>query len=107
EHVHESSPSMSGVLIALAGAAALVGVVGIPGIGNFGTWVFNEHAHEGELVPIVAALSILAAGLGILGGYALYKRWREPDPVRKLGRAYTLLDHKYYLDDIYLNGIVF
>ena len=31
---------------------------------------------------------------------------RASEPITKLGGAYTLLDHKYYLDDIYFGGIV-
>ncbi len=33
-------------------------------------------------------------------------RWREREPLRALGPAYTLLENKYFLDDIYLKGIV-
>ena len=36
----------------------------------------------------------------------MYRRWRTPDPVTHLGGVYTLLEHKYYLDDIYWNGII-
>jgi NADH:ubiquinone oxidoreductase subunit 5 (subunit L)/multisubunit Na+/H+ antiporter MnhA subunit len=39
-------------------------------------------------------------------GYGLYRRWRTPDPLRKLGPAYTLIERKYYIDDIYEKGIV-
>jgi NADH-quinone oxidoreductase subunit L len=53
-----------------------------------------------------AAVSILGAIAGIAVGYGLYRRWRERDPLRALGPAYALLERKYFLDDIYLGGIV-
>ena len=34
------------------------------------------------------------------------RRYRERDPIRSLGPLYTLLERKYYLDDIYMRGIV-
>ena len=36
----------------------------------------------------------------------MYRRWREPDPLRKLGPAYVFIERKYYLDDIYEKGLV-
>ena len=36
----------------------------------------------------------------------MYKQYRAPDPITKLGGAYDLLEHKYYLDDFYWGGIV-
>ena len=55
---------------------------------------------------LVAILSIVAVTIGIWGGYVVYRRWRTPDPITRLGPAYDLLEHKYYLDDLYWNGIV-
>jgi NADH-quinone oxidoreductase subunit L len=53
-----------------------------------------------------AAISILGALAGIAVGYGLYARWRARDPLRRLGPGYTLLERKYYLDDLYLRGVV-
>jgi len=50
--------------------------------------------------------STLAALLGIAAGYGLYDTYRERDPLRSLGPAYTLVSNKYYLDDVYWKGIV-
>jgi NADH:ubiquinone oxidoreductase subunit 5 (subunit L)/multisubunit Na+/H+ antiporter MnhA subunit len=36
----------------------------------------------------------------------VYRRWREPDPIRVLGPGFTLLSKKYYLDEIYWKGII-
>jgi len=53
-----------------------------------------------------AAISLLGAAAGVVVGYGLYRRWRVPDPLRRLGPAYTLLERKYYLDDVYERGLV-
>ncbi|MEX2420400.1 MAG: NADH-quinone oxidoreductase subunit L, partial [Actinomycetota bacterium] len=104
---HEAPRSMTWVLLALAGATVFVGFLGAPQLGAvFGQWVYFEEIEAAHFVPWVAAASIAAAVLGIAGGYALYKRYREPDPLRKLGPAYTLVSNKYYLDDIYWKGVV-
>jgi NADH-quinone oxidoreductase subunit L len=51
-------------------------------------------------------VSIAAVTVGIAGGYALYRRWTERDPIRSLGPVYTLLENKYYLDDVYWKGLI-
>jgi NADH-quinone oxidoreductase subunit L len=84
-----------------------VGLLGSPQLGAvFGQWVFFEELEEALFVPWIAALSTLAAIGGIAAGYALYRRYREPDPLRRLGPAYTVVSNKYYLDDLYWKGIV-
>jgi NADH-quinone oxidoreductase subunit L len=104
---HEAPRSMTGVLVALATATVFVGLLGSPQLGAvFGQWVFFEELEEALFVPWIAALSTLAALGGIAAGYALYRRYREPDPLRGLGPAYTLVSNKYYLDDLYWKGIV-
>jgi NADH-quinone oxidoreductase subunit L len=107
-HPHEAPWSMTGVLVALAAAAAFVGLLGAPQLGAvFGTWVFFEEVEEAHFVVWVAAASVLAAGVGIAAGSALYRRYRERDPLRSLGPVHTLLERKYFLDDFYLKGIIF
>ena len=104
---HEAPRSMTGVLVALAGAAVFVGLLGSPQFGAvFGQWVFFEEIEEALFVPWIAVASTAAAVVGIGAGYALYRRYRAPDPLRKLGPAYTLVANKYYLDDIYWKGVV-
>ncbi len=104
---HEAPRSMTGVLVALATATVFVGLLGAPMLGAvFGQWVFFEEIEEALFVPWIAVLSTLAAVGGIAAGYALYQRYREPDPMRSLGPAYTVVSNKYYLDDLYWKGIV-
>ena len=107
-HPHESPVSITGPLVALAVAAAGVGFVGAPQLGApFADWVhFGEEAHAEPFSYGFAAISIVGALLGLAAGYRLYARWRERDPLRALGPAYVLLENKYFLDDIYLRGIV-
>jgi NADH-quinone oxidoreductase subunit L len=106
-HPHESPLSITGPLVALAAATVFVGWLGAGPVGAaFFDWVFFEEPEEIHFVAWVAALSVGAVALGAGGGFALYRRWRDRDPIRSLGPAYTLLENKYYLDDIYWKGII-
>src|SRR5207247_6963832 len=73
--------------------------------------LFADWVHFGTVIrePVdygFAAVSLLGAAAGVLVGLRLYARWRERDPLVRLGPAYTFIQHKYYLDDIYLQGVV-
>ncbi len=104
---HEGPRTMTGVLVALATVTVFVGLLGAPQLGAvFGQWVFFEEVEQALFVPWIAAASTLAALIGIAVGYRLYNTYRERDPLRSLGPAYTLVWNKYYLDDIYWKGVV-
>jgi NADH-quinone oxidoreductase subunit L len=106
-HPHESPVSMTGPLIALAAGTVFVGWLGAGPVGAaFFDWVFLEEPEAVELVPWIAALSVGIAVVGIGAGFLVYRRWKERDPIRSLGPAYTLLENKYYLDDLYWKGII-
>ncbi|MGE5139863.1 MAG: NADH-quinone oxidoreductase subunit L [Rudaea sp.] len=110
-HPHESPALMTIPLMVLALLAVIGGYVGLPAIlgtnwfGHFLAPVFGE-AH-GEAQPALEwtliGLSTLASLLGIGLAYWFYLRDRSI-PV-SLGRAYpwvySLLSHKYYIDDLY------
>ncbi len=106
-HPHESSAVMTVPLVVLATGSAVVGFLGAPQLNAvFADWV---HVGAAEAEPFAygfAAVSVLGALAGIAAGYRLYARWRERDPLRALGPAYRVLERKYFLDDIYLRGIV-
>ena len=106
-HPHESPVSMTGPLIGLAAATLVVGWLGAGPVGApFFDWVFFKEPEAVELVPRIAALSIAIAAVGLGAGYVVYRRWKERDPIRSLGPVYTLLENKYYLDDVYWKGVI-
>jgi len=107
-HPHESPRVMTGPLLILAGLSVVAGFLGAPFVeGGFRTLVERgEEAHVAGFDLALAALSVGVALVGIILGTLLYRRYRERDPLTRLGPVYTLLERKYYLDDIYLKGIV-
>jgi len=103
-HPHESPSTMTVPLVILAALSVIAGFLGPTG--TFFDWVrFGTAVHKPPDYGF-AAVSILGALAGIAVGYRLYARWRERDPLRRLGPGYALLERKYYLDDLYLRGIV-
>jgi NADH-quinone oxidoreductase subunit L len=107
-HPHESPITMTAPLYILAGLACVVGFLNATAlhVGLFTDWVhFGLVEHEPFNYGF-ATVSFIGAAIGLILGYRLYSRWRERDPLRGLGPMYGLLEHKYYLDDIYLKGIV-
>jgi NADH-quinone oxidoreductase subunit L len=106
-HPHESPAVMTGPLVALAGASVAVGFLGAPQLGGvFGDWVFFEHPHEADFVAWMALLGTAAAAGGIALGWRLYRERRERDPLMSVPWAWNLLQHRYYVDDAYMRGVV-
>jgi NADH-quinone oxidoreductase subunit L len=106
-HPHESPSWITAPLVALATATLLVGFLGAGPVGAaFFDWVFFEEPEAVHLVAWIAALSVGIAAIGVGAGYFVYRRWNERDPIRSLGPVYTLLEHKYYLDDVYWKWII-
>ena len=118
EHAHETNLWMTGPLMVLAFFAITFGWVGIPEhfpvLGNFSNnwfhhfvghslpeWLITE-APEFSWVPLGVSLLVALGGLGI--GYLAYRDVpsAEEDPVKKaLGPVHTLLEKKYYFDELY------
>jgi NADH-quinone oxidoreductase subunit L len=112
---HESPLVMTLPLMVLAVLASLGGLLGIPqemaetlGLGQgqlLSTWlsgVVPAAAHAGEHAPLShGAVSFLAVGLSVLGlgfGYRVFReRFELP-----LGGLKTLLEGKYFVDEIYM-----
>jgi NADH-quinone oxidoreductase subunit L len=114
EAVHAATPHESPRAITIPLVVLAIGsvVTGLLNATAFHIHLFTDWVHFGpvaESEPFnygFAAVSLIGAAAGIAVGYRLYARWRERDPLRRLGPVYTLLERKYFLDDIYLGGIV-
>ena len=118
-HPHESPKLMTTPLIVLAVPSVVVGLFNIPGvswpsIGNFTDWVgarvvtMGDH-HATAIDYGLAAAGLGAAVLGILIGWRLF----APDAATQQERdrveipvLYPLLRNKYYIDDLYMSGVV-
>ena len=121
ENAHESARSMTLPLVILSVFAIAAGWVGIPeefpGLGGLipnwfhefigGTLLEHPKAVAFNIVPLLTSVGVALGGLLI--GYVLYRRIKAgaADPLRKpLGGIYTLLENKYYLDELYQAAFV-
>jgi NADH-quinone oxidoreductase subunit L len=111
-HPHESGQAIVAPLWVLAIAACTVGFLGIPVVGVFQKWItVPGHEHPGFdtfyniLLPVG---SVLIALLGIGLGYLLFMRGRPSIDILRspFASVYRFVENKYFLDDIYLGGIV-
>ncbi|MEI8131474.1 MAG: NADH-quinone oxidoreductase subunit L [Leptolinea sp.] len=116
-HAHESSKTMVYPLVLLAIFATAAGWFGIPAGfpvlggqagGWFQTFLSSMNPLEGQageshsLVPLFVSLVVSLGGLAL--GYQVYKEIKadQVDPVKKaLGPLYSLLQNKFYIDEIY------
>jgi NADH-quinone oxidoreductase subunit L len=102
---HESPPSMWVPLAILAVPAIVIGWVNLGG--GFGEWVegaLPEHLRHFEFqVDAFVLVSSTALALGGIGlAYAIYySRRPDPDELRRgFGPLHTLIDRKYYMDEL-------
>ncbi len=117
EHAHESVKTMTIPLIVLAFFSLSAGWVGVKGDfpligGMIPPWIeeflgamLPAHVIQAEgfnYIPLLTSLAVSLGGLGL--GWLVYRRVRvgAPDPMaRALGPVYTLLQRKYYFDELY------
>ena len=107
-HPHESPSAMTNPMLVLAALSVGAGFLNTPFLHPFRDWIgepFGPVTHEPYSFAL-AGVSVIAAGVGIAIGFGLYSTYRARDPITRLGPAYTLLVNKYYLDDLYLKGVV-
>jgi NADH-quinone oxidoreductase subunit L len=115
--VHESPLVMTLPLMILAVLSVIGGWVGVPlafgGHNEFEHFLdpvfaapgaaVAEHVATRNAEPILAAISVLTAALGFLVAYFFY--YRKPGTAAELAQkfkpVYSLLDHKYWVDEIY------
>jgi len=106
-HPHDAPPSMAGPLVFLAAGTVFVGFLGAaPLHAVFFDWVRFGEPEEVRFVLWIAAAGTLAALLGIAEGWHLYRKWRDPDPMRAIGPLWGVLEHRYYIDAFYMHFIV-
>jgi NADH-quinone oxidoreductase subunit L len=114
-HPHESPNTMTYPMIGLAVGAVFLGVFNIPGLTSWFTdgvgarFIAAGDHHAQSINYLLAVVGTLVAVAGIGAGYKL---WRQ-DAVTQEGRdvfripvLYPLLEHKYYIDDLYMAGII-
>jgi NADH-quinone oxidoreductase subunit L len=116
-HVHESPPSMTVALIALAVLSTIGGFIGVPAWMNLGPNRFErflepslEFAWRGRLAGLPHSLefefAVLSVAVALIGIYTAYRFYivnpsAPPNLARRMRRAYGLLAHKYYVDEAY------
>ena len=111
-HPHESTGSMVTPLWVLAGATLVVGFLGFPIIGPFLDWIHVpgevHHGFDALYNVVLPAGTVLSALFAIWLGrqFFLLNRWRTDFAGGPFGWAYRFAENKYYLDDIYMGGIV-
>jgi NADH-quinone oxidoreductase subunit L len=100
-HLHEALPVQTIPIVILAAGAVVGGYIPVA---SFLTPVFGRAVEVGTGAFIgLAALSVLVALVGFAVAYLLHARrpdlavaWRT-----RLGPIYTLVEHKYYIDELY------
>jgi NADH-quinone oxidoreductase subunit L len=112
---HESPPSMKWPLVALAIPAMLIGLINLPfdfaHPYGFSAWTMFDleyfETHPAVFNIPLAAGSSIAGALGLLLGFLLYRTYKAPaeDPFNNLGLVTTVLQRKYFLDDLY-SGVI-
>lgn len=106
-HAPESSNWMTRPLIVLAFFAVTIGLINVTG--GFTQWLEPEE-HFAGLNLLVAGGSTVIALLAIFFGYLIYrpreKAAEVDDPLRKTGFVFTILNNKYWIDQIYDRLIV-
>ena len=111
-HPHESPLAMTGPLMVLAVPALFLGLLGSPLLKNgpyFAKVIafVGQETHAPTLHLALGGLSVLLFVVGAGAGYAVYgKGMPRRDPTLHMGFATTLFANKFYLDELYLNGIV-
>ncbi len=112
EHAHENKPIITIPLIALAVLTVFGGALNLPQLHTFTEWLehSNETIHAGKFVLWIALLASALSLLAIFLAWWIYMRRRSAktenkqvdDPLRKiLGGVFTMLENKYWVDEVY------
>ncbi len=106
-HPHESPAVMTLPLLVLAVLAIIAGFVYFPGNAWFGEWLLGESPGEHADMTVMILSTVAGVG-GLLIGWLLYGRrtFTEDWVEARALPAYQLLNRKYYIDELYDNGVV-
>ena len=109
-HPHESPWSMLGPLVILALLSICGGWIGIEKFGAFLSPVVGAQTTEGGSGSLEIILSVVAVAVAIIGWLiAHYLYFVKPEKPAQLATSlsgpYTVLTHKYWVDEIY-NAII-
>lgn len=102
-HAHESPWSMLGPLAILALLSVGGGWIGAGRFGAFLAPVLGMHAAEASssLEWTLSGLAMAAAILGWFIAHRMYRDNKGEEPLAATGGVYTVLAHKYWVDEIY------
>ncbi|MGI9149181.1 MAG: hypothetical protein ACR2IK_21970, partial [Chloroflexota bacterium] len=101
---HESDGWMTGPLIVLAIPALFIGFWGSPFMNN-GFQRFLEGGAYRDVQPnlVLAVVGAVLAIAGIATAWMMYgARQFVAEPLARFGPVYTLLAHRYYIDELYM-----
>jgi NADH-quinone oxidoreductase subunit L len=102
--LHEADWWMTGPLIVLAIPALVIGLWGSP-FGGSGFQRFLEGARYEEIAPnlVLAAVGAVLALAGIGVAWVMYgTRAYVREPLLRFGRVYTLVNRRYFIDELYM-----
>ena len=113
-HPHESPWSMLGPLVILAALSVVGGWIGIERFGGFLSPVVGpvlDPANQPGGKSLDIGLSVLAVAVALIGWFVarLFYSTKNDRPTKLAASAssvYTLLSHKYWIDELYTNAIV-
>ncbi len=119
-HLHDAPPAMAWPLIVLAIGSVVAGYVGLPHVLGGSDWFarFLEPSFSGvaigeaaeaadlELVLMAVSVAVAVSGIGIAFYFFLKHRAAADGVAARFAGLYRLLQHKYYVDEIYDATIV-
>ncbi|MGH2709693.1 MAG: NADH-quinone oxidoreductase subunit L [Actinomycetota bacterium] len=105
---HESPSLMTVPLVILGVLSMTAGFFGAPFVkrGFAELVLLPGEAHVSEFDFVLAGITVALAVTAIWVGWRMYATYLERDSLRSLGPLYTFIERKYYLDDVYMKGIV-
>jgi NADH-quinone oxidoreductase subunit L len=119
DHLHDAPPAMAWPLIVLAIGSVVAGYVGLPHVLGGSDWFarFLEPSFSGvaseaaeaadiELVLMAVSVAVAVSGIGIAFYFFLKHRAAADGVAARFAGLYRLLQHKYYVDEIYDATIV-